>query len=103
TNVGQASSPMTVSIAITGNGTAVAAQAVTQGIAGLDFSLAGGGTCSVGVGYLPGQSCTVSVVFQPKTPGRRLGAVVLKAGDGTLLGTTLLTGMAQGGLGVLLP
>ncbi|HZL28082.1 MAG TPA: hypothetical protein VFC39_16285, partial [Acidobacteriaceae bacterium] len=101
--VGQSSSPLTVSVAITGNGTAAAPQAVTQGIAGLDFSLAAGGTCAPGLGYLPGQSCTVSVVFQPKAPGRRLGAVVLKAIDGTVLGSTLLTGVGQGGLGVLQP
>ena len=82
----------------------MALRAVTQGIAGLDFSLAGAGTCSLGNGYLPGQSCNVFVVFQPKAPGLRLGAVVLKAADGTVLGTTLLTGVeAQGGLGVLQP
>ena len=93
TAVGATSSVLTVAVAITGNGTSVAPQAVTQGIAGEDFT-AVGGSCSGGVAYTTGQSCTVDVTFGPKSPGLRSGAVVLKAVDGSLLGSTLLTGMA---------
>jgi sugar lactone lactonase YvrE len=103
TSVGQTSSPLTVSVAITGNGVAVAPRAVTQGIAGADFALATGGTCAAGSSYFAGQTCTVVVTFKPKSPGVRSGAVVLQASDGSLLGSTLLAGAGQGSLAVLQP
>ena len=102
TAVGVTSSVLTVAVVITGIGTSVAPQAVTEGIAGEDFT-AVGGSCSGGVAYTTGQSCTVDVTFGPKSPGLRSGAVVLKAVDGSLLGSTLLTGKALGSLAVLQP
>jgi len=88
---------------MTGSGVAAAPQALTQGIAGLDFSLGSGGTCAANVSYTAGQQCTVNVVFTPKYPGPRSGAVVIESTEGSLLGSTLLTGEANGSLAVLVP
>ncbi|MEO7030473.1 MAG: Ig-like domain repeat protein [Acidobacteriaceae bacterium] len=103
TAVGQSSQQLNVAIVITGSGVAQAPQAVTQGIAAGDFSLAAGGSCTAGVPYSAGQTCTVAVIFQPKSPGLRTGAVVLRAANGGLLGSTMLAGTALGSLAVLQP
>jgi sugar lactone lactonase YvrE len=102
TSVNHASAPLTVSIAITQSGVGAVPVAVTQGIIGLDFGVAGG-SCLTTINFTAGQSCTVSVIFQPKSPGLRNGAVVLQTIDGTVLGTTLLAGVGQGALAVLEP
>ena len=98
--VPSASVPVTVTM--TASGTAVAPQALTQGISGLDFSVAAGGTCAAG-GYNVGQTCTVNVIFTPLYPGQRNGAVVITTSGGSLLGSTLLTATATGSLAVLVP
>ena len=57
-------------------GTTVRSIAVlTGGMAGEDFSLASGGTCTTGT-VSSATSCTVNVAFAPLAPGVRLGAVV---------------------------
>lgn len=101
TAVGRSAAAVDVTVTIKTAGSAAAVQAVTQGLAGADFA-ASGGTC-VGTTYAVGQQCTVSVVFQPKYPGMRTGAVRVSAADGTVLGVTLLTGVGMGGLPVLSP
>jgi sugar lactone lactonase YvrE len=88
---------------MTAAGVAVAPQAVTQSLANGDFVVVAGGTCSAGTAYAVGQQCSVSVVFQPRFPGRRIGAVVLADGSGSVLGTALLGGVATGSLPVLAP
>jgi sugar lactone lactonase YvrE len=103
TNVGQSSQPVTVVITMTGRGVVSSLKAVTQGIADIDYSLAGGGTCSIGSSYTAGQQCTANIVFAPKYPGIRSGAVVIQASDGSLLGSTLLVGLAKGSLPMLAP
>jgi sugar lactone lactonase YvrE len=103
TPVGQQSQPMSATISVVANGTSAQLQALTEGIAGLDFSIAPGGTCAVNTVYLAGQQCTVNVVFGPKYPGLRLGAVELTANDGSLLGSALIEGTATGSLSVLNP
>ena len=96
TAVGQSSTSRSVTVTIAG-GTAAAPQALTLGIAGADFSVVPGGSCV-------GQTCTVEVEFNPKYPGIRRGAVVIENSAGTsVLGSTLLTGMATGSLSVLIP
>jgi sugar lactone lactonase YvrE len=102
-NVGQQSQPVSVTITLSKNGIAAAPQALTQGIAGVDFSVASGGTCAANTSYLSGQQCTVNVIFAPKYPGLRIGAVVLLATDGTLLGSLPISGTATGSLSVLNP
>ena len=103
TSVGQQSPPLSVVVTLSASGVAAAPQALLQGVAGMDFSIASGGTCAANVSYVSGQQCTVNVVFAPKFPGLRSGAVVLLATDGTLLGSALVAGTATGSLSVLNP
>jgi hypothetical protein len=75
-----------------------------QGLQNADFVAAPGGTCpAVATTYTANQSCTVNVIFQPKAPGLRSGAVVLRSSGGTVLGVTPLIGTATGPLAVLSP
>lgn len=102
TAVGQSSAPITVTVTISASGTAAAPVVVTQGVSGLDFSITGG-TCAAG-SVTAGQVCTADVVFMPKYPGLRAGAVLLKSADGsTVLGSALIAGVGQGSLAVLDP
>ena len=103
TSVGQHSQPVSVTVTLTASGVAIAPQALLQGFAGMDFSVVSGGTCAANVSYVSGQQCTVNVVFAPKFPGLRSGAVVLLATDGTLLGSALVNGNGIGSLSVLSP
>ena len=103
TGVGNSSQPLSVLVTMTGSGVTTAPVALTQGIAGVDFTVTGGGTCTSGVSYSVGQQCTVLVVFQPKYPGLRSGAVVMKTSGGSLIGFALLTGLSTGSLPVLAP
>jgi hypothetical protein len=103
TSVGQQSSPLSVTVTLSASGVAIAPQALLQGYAGMDFSVVSGGTCAATVSYVSGQQCTVNVVFAPKFPGLRSGAVVLLATDGSLLGSALVDGNAIGSLSVLSP
>jgi len=68
-------------------------QVVMQGAAGLDFSLASGGSCTGAVNA--GTSCTVVVTFAPQAPGLRTGAVNLVDDSGTLLTSTPIYGNGQ--------
>jgi len=88
---------------MTAGGAAGAPVALTQGVANSDFALASGGTCAAGASYSAGQPCTVMVVFQPKYPGLRSGAVVIKTSGGIYMGSALLAGDATGSLAVLDP
>ena len=103
TSVGKQSPPLSVTVTLTAGGVAIAPQALLQGYAGMDFSVASGGTCAANVSYVSGQQCTVNVVFAPLFPGLRSGAVVLLATDGTLLGSALVNGNGIGSLSVLSP
>jgi len=102
-SVGQQSPPLSVTVTMSASGVAIAPQALLQGYAGMDFSVVSGGTCAATVSYVSGQQCTVNVVFAPKFPGLRSGAVVLLATDGSLLGSALVEGNAIGSLSVLSP
>lgn len=102
-SVGQQSPPLSVTVTLSASGVAIAPQALLQGYAGMDFSVVSGGTCAATVSYVSGQQCTVNVVFAPKFPGLRSGAVVLLATDGSLLGSALVEGNAIGSLSVLSP
>ena len=78
------------------------ANVLTQGASGLDFTLGAGSTCTGAV--TAGQVCTVNVVFTPKYPGQRLGAVNLYDSTGTnLIATALISGTGTGPLLTLSP
>jgi large repetitive protein len=86
---------LTLNYNITESGTfGSAPTVVTQGAPNLDFTLAGGSTCTGDVAA--GSSCAVNVTFAPRAPGMRMGAVELADASGNLLATTLVYGDGQG-------
>ncbi|MDE1156648.1 MAG: Ig-like domain repeat protein [Acidobacteriaceae bacterium] len=78
------------------------AVASTQGSTVADFVLSDQGSCTAGA-VSSGSTCTAQLIFQPKYPGNRLGAVQLKSASGQLLGQGLVSGVGTGGLAVLKP
>jgi sugar lactone lactonase YvrE len=96
--LGQTSSPITLTATFSGS-TGVTVQSIavlTQGAPGLDFALAGGGTCAVAQTYKAGATCTVAVTFAPRYAAARYGAVVLEDGSGNALATGYLQGVGSG-------
>jgi len=90
--VGSAQAQTTVTFTVTTGGTLDAAPlALTTGAPNLDYTLGTGSTCT----GLVSVTCTVNVVFTPKAPGQRLGAVVLTSG-GETVATALLNGTGTG-------
>jgi sugar lactone lactonase YvrE len=69
---------------------------VAQGIAGVDFYDAGGGTCTANTAYAVLAVCTVNVKFAPLFPGQRYGSVELLSGTGALLATGPVQGIGVG-------
>jgi sugar lactone lactonase YvrE len=69
----------------------------------LDFNLSGAANCAVGTSYPVGTVCNFPVIFQPKSPGQRFGAVVLTDSAGNILGATELIGNASGPLAMFVP
>jgi sugar lactone lactonase YvrE len=70
----------------------------TEGFGGMDFQYnLGVGTCFTNgaIAYLAGQSCTVSVYFQPVSPGLRYGSVTLTDTGGTVIATGYLYGVGS--------
>jgi len=103
TAVGQSSTALSVTVTIATGGIAATPLVVAQGLGNLDFTATTGGSCSSGTTYSGGDQCTVNVLFTPKYPGLRSGAVLLESSSGTLLGVTFLSATATGSLSVLLP
>ncbi len=78
---------------IPANMTVGAIQVVTQGVAGLDFSLASAGTCT---GTLSaGSSCSVNINFAPLASGLRMGAAELYNNAGSLVASMPIYGIGQ--------
>jgi large repetitive protein len=102
-NVGAAAEAGTATVKISGAGSLSAINVLTQGVAAQDFTVAAGGSCSLGAAYVAGQTCTVTVSFKPIYPGLRQGAVVLLASDGSMLGSELLNATGVGATGVFIP
>ncbi len=102
TAIGQ-STPYTVTVTVNASGTAAAPVAVTGGVENSEFSIGTSGSCLSGTQYSAGQQCTVAVLFTPKYPGLRSGAVVVKTPGGALVGIGLVSGRATGSLPVLTP
>ena len=92
--VGTAQTQTTVTFTtVAGTSLATTPLVLMQGAANLDYTLGTGSTCTGTVST----SCTVNVVFTPKAPGQRFGAVQLMNSGGTaVLGTALLSGTGTG-------
>src|SRR5579875_1853877 len=100
TAVGHAAAAVNVTVTMSAAGVGGNTSAVTLGTTGMDFSTS---ATSCSGTYQVGSQCTVSVVFAPKYPGLRRGAVVVTSGNGQLLGSALVSGTATGALSVLTP
>jgi len=96
TAVGATSATQTATIEFSIDATLGSIRVVTQGVTGLDFNPAPGGTCSVGTAYTAGQTCTVNFTFKPRVPGQRMGAIVITDGGGNDLTTTYVSGIGTG-------
>ncbi len=83
-NVGTAAPVQTLTYIFNNDATLSAINILTQGVTGLDYTDGGSSSCAVGMPYTAGQSCTVTVAFNPVAPGGRAGAVTLFA-DGSNL------------------
>jgi hypothetical protein len=96
-NVGASSAtPLTLYFTFDTGGTLGSTAVLTKGAPGLDFTDAGGGTCTVNAAYNAGDTCTVNVTFAPKAPGPRYGAAELLDGSGNLLATGNVQGTGVG-------
>lgn len=93
----------TVTVPIQLDGTIAEVRVLSSGIAGTDFVAVTTDTCSVGHGYPAGQSCALTVRFQPKAPGERRGAVVLLDDQKHVLGMRSLYGIGLGPLSIFIP
>jgi len=83
------------SIAVPPGSTLGSLSVLTMGVPGLDFtSVPAGTTCPVVVAG----TCQVEVQFEPRAPGRRHGAVVLKDPGGNALLSVSLVGAGSGAL-----
>lgn len=103
TNIGSTSSPSALTLTFTTAGTLATIGVLTQGAANLDFTNAGGGTCSMGTAYAVNATCTVNVSFAPKFPGTRYGAVVLEDANGNQLAKSYVEGTGVGPQATFIP
>jgi streptogramin lyase len=116
-NIGSPLGPIPVTINFNVPATLGAIEVLTQGAPNLDFTDAGGGTCTIGQTYgnqvavniqartgihsedsVTGNpaSCTVNVSFSPQFAGLRSGAVVLIGSFGETSSSVIGTGYLQG-------
>ncbi|WP_232296351.1 choice-of-anchor D domain-containing protein [Terriglobus sp. TAA 43] len=98
-NVGSSSSPVSLIFTFDSAGTIARPSVLTQGTEGLDFTDAGTGSCTrygTSFPYTAGVSCTVDVLLNPKFPGSRYGAVVLRSTSGNLIATGYAHGSGLG-------
>jgi hypothetical protein len=75
-DIGQ-SSTMTVTATFTNPTTLTSIVVDTAGTSNLDFTNAGGGTCTIGTSYAANDTCTIQVKFSPKMAGPRYGGFAL--------------------------
>jgi len=94
--VGTPTSSYPVTVTFTAAGTLGSISVLTQGAAGMDFADAGSGTCTLSSSYSIGNTCIVNLIFTPKYPGRRNGAVELLDGSGNVLGMSNISGIGMG-------
>jgi large repetitive protein len=101
-NIGD-SKTATVTVSIANSGTLASVDVVTQGVPDLDFANANVGSCATGTAYIANATCTVSVIFSPKSAATHYGAVVLADASGNVLGTSYLQGAGVGPEATFLP
>lgn len=99
--VGSTSSAVTLTLMARSAGAITSIPAFTGGKPHLDFAITGG-TCALNQTLRVGDTCTVNITFSPYFPGVRQGAVALLSG-GQVLASAPLSGIAKGGLPVLVP
>ncbi len=107
TAVNVTSAPVPVTVTLSVGGTPGTAGSLTEGVSAsgvAEFAVVSPntGTCFSAT-FNVNQTCTVAATFTPRFPGLRHGAIQLKASDGTVLGTALISGIGSGGLPVLIP
>jgi len=103
-NVNTTSTAQDVTVTAQVAGTVSSVEVLTLGVGSLEFSRGSGALDCESAGFLAsGAWCHESVAFTPAFPGLRVGAVVLKDNNGTVLGTAYLSGTGLGGLGVFVP
>ncbi len=98
-NIGSSSTQMPVTFTFQIGGSIQQPTVLTQGVAGLDFTDAGSGTCTTNgtsYAYASYESCTVNVTFTPTAAGTRYGAVVIRSLSGTAVATAYLQGTGSG-------
>ncbi|HLI77932.1 MAG TPA: Ig-like domain repeat protein [Acidobacteriaceae bacterium] len=94
--VGTTSPVQTAYVQFSAGGTLETISLLTEGLPGLDFAPAAGGSCKPYATYVAGASCTVSYTFTPRHPGARNGGMTLLSPGGALLGSALLGGIGTG-------
>ena len=95
-NVGTAAPLQTLIYNFNSPTTLSAVSILTGGVSGLDYTDGGGSTCAAETLYIAGQSCAVTVMFTPSTPGLRSGGVTLFAqGNNLPLMNWYLNGVGQ--------
>ena len=94
-NIGTAGAAFPVTLTFSAAGTVGTVSVLTQGAANLDFTDAVTGDTCTGA-YTVAATCTVNVVFTPRYPGQRSGAVQLADGDGNILATAYIQGVGTG-------
>jgi sugar lactone lactonase YvrE len=102
-NIGSAGSTAAVTVTFDTAETLGAIAVLTQGIAGLDFTNAGGGTCAIGTAYAAHATCKLNIAFKPSYAGTRYGAVVLSDKKGNPIGTGYLQGTGVAPQSVFVP
>jgi sugar lactone lactonase YvrE len=91
-NVGTAGAALPVTLTFTAAGTVSTIKVLTQGAANLDFTDGVTGDSCSGA-YSVAGTCTVNVVFTPRYPGLRIGAVQLADSSGNILATAYVQGV----------
>ena len=91
-----------ITVPITSTGPLGEIRVLTLGNPNVDFKL-GSASCPIGTILTKASYCIVTVTFQPKAPGLRLGAIVLVGSDGSVLGTQRLAALGLGSVGVFAP
>jgi hypothetical protein len=94
--LGSSSNAIPLTINFTQAETLAGISVLTEGSPNLDFTNAGGGSCTIGAQYATNASCTVNVIFTPLHPGVRTGAVVLTGSGVGVIGTGYLQGTGSG-------
>ena len=94
-NVGS-SATAAVTVTLQSAGTLGSIAVLTKGAPNLDFTDAGGDSCTTGTAYAVGATCTVHVTFKPRFPGTRYGATELLSASGALLAAGYLQGTGVG-------